>query len=94
MPRHSWEDAEASFAYLQGPKATQPPNEKCKKCWHECECYIWDEYPDGRFSSGRPPTYECPSHGFFELVNGEQVFDNADCYITGPDGKPMRLFER
>lgn len=80
--------------YFLGHRAEKPPDEKCRKCWHVCECYIWDEYPNRVVGTKRNPSYECPSHGFFDVIDGEQVFDNADCYVTGPDGKPMRLFER
>ena len=76
----------------------QPAPLQCSKCWASCPCVRW---ADVRRDWDAPPSpwedlsdlYRCPVHGYFELVDGKQAFDHADCWATGPNGEPMRLFE-
>jgi len=77
----------------------QPAPLKCEKCWASCPCVRWgnprgqDPWQPGGLWDSWPPLYRCPAHGYIELKDGKQVCDAADCWVLGPDGKPMRLFE-
>ncbi len=33
--------------------------------------------------------WECPVHGYFEVLNDKQVFDEPCVWITGPDGSKL-----
>ncbi len=74
-----------------GPAAPPPPPVACRKCSGQCPCVIWEEYPHSYFRTGFDgrQVFECPVHGWFELIEGHQVFDAPDTWVEGPNGEKL-----
>jgi hypothetical protein len=53
----------------------------------------WNEYPHAIYPDpldASTSVWECPTHGTFEIKDGQQVFDVPDTWVRGPNGE--RLF--
>lgn len=78
-----------------GPEAPPPPPEVCRKCSSQSLCVIWDKHPHSIFRAiedverAEKPVFECPVHGWFERVKGQQLFDAPDTWVEGPNGEKL-----